>query len=151
LPPVTVTAAHSVVVPSVKSTLPVGESPLTVAVSVTVWPAVAAAGSAVTTRVVVPAPTEKLTKASAAAPYAESPAWDASSVQVPVPTKLTTPPATVQTSGVVLAIVTVSPEDAVALTDTCPVAKACAPGFANVIVWPILPMATLRVTVAAVP
>jgi hypothetical protein len=57
------------------------------------------------------------------------PAWDAAMVQFPVVTKVAVVPETVQTSGVVEAKLTVSPELAVALRLTDPVDSVVA-GFA---------------------
>jgi hypothetical protein len=66
-PPLTLTVLHSTVVPSLNVTLPVGVWPVTVAVSVTLWPNTAVAALDVNAVPLVAAPIVTLCVASLAA------------------------------------------------------------------------------------
>jgi hypothetical protein len=111
-------------------------APATVTVSVALPPAATATVGVTAAMVKLGATTLKLCTTTGAAAYAESPAWFASTVQVPAPRNDASEPATVQTPGVVEANVTGSPEVAVAESVSF-VPTDCVPGLGKAIAWAV--------------
>ena len=79
--------------------------------------------------------TMKLWSTLVAAAYVALPGCDARIVQVPAPPMVTVAPLTVQMVGVVVAKLTASPDEAVALTAKGAAPKVLPASAANVIVW----------------